>query len=63
MIYDIDVAGIIITGGIGAEMTAEVFDVSTGETCELPQLPDMREYHTQVIFDHTHEYLYKYCVD
>ena len=39
-------------------MTAEVFDVSTGETCELPQLPDMREYHTQVIFDHTHEYLY-----
>ena len=39
-------------------MTAEVFDVFTGETCELPQLPDMREYHIQVIFDQKDDYLY-----
>ena len=52
---DVDVAGIIITGGIGsndeAEYAAEVYDVFTGVSCEVPQLPDKRQGHTQVIFD------------
>ena len=48
LIYDnIDVAGIIITDEFGPE----VFDVSTGKSCQLPQLPDKRYAHTQVIFD------------
>ena len=50
----IDVAGLLITGGsINGEYltTAEVYDVSTGGSCEVSQLPDMRFYHTQVIFD------------
>ena len=41
------------TGGsnLGALSSAEVFDVSTGESCQLPKLPDLSAYHTQVIFD------------
>ena len=50
----IDVAGLLITGGSSNGeflTTAEVYDVSTGGSCEVSQLPDMRFYHTQVIFD------------
>ena len=54
LIYDnnnVDVAGILITGGWNDDVltTAEVYDVSTGGSCELPQLPDKRYWHTQVI--------------
>ena len=50
---DVDVAGILITGGWNDDVltTAEVYDVSTGGSCEVSQLPDMRFYHTEVIFD------------
>ena len=49
----IDVAGLLITGGSNDEhlTSAEVYDVSTGGSCEVPQLPDWRRYHTQVILD------------
>ena len=50
----IDVAGLLITGGSSNGeflTTAEVYDVSTGGSCEVPQLPDKRQGHTQVIFD------------
>ena len=50
----INVAGLLITGGSSNGeflTTAEVYDVSTGGSCEVSQLPDMRFYHTQVIFD------------
>ena len=48
LIYNnIDVTGIIITDDSGPE----VFDVSIGKSCQLPQLPDNRYSHTQVIFD------------
>ena len=63
---DVDVAGIIITGGIGsndeADYTAEVYDVFTGVSCEVPQLPDKRQGHTQVIFDKSiaRIYVFKY---
>ena len=55
LIYDnnnVDVAGIIITDDIDACYachTAEVLDVSTGKSCLIPQLPDKRTSHTQVI--------------
>ena len=59
---DVDVAGIIITGGIGsndeAEYTSEVYDVFNRVSCEVPQLPDKRQGHTQVI-----HILIKYCKD
>ena len=38
--------GILITGGYGATTSAEVFQVSTGQSCSLPSLPDKRQYHT-----------------
>ena len=43
--------GILITGGSSsneARTTAEVYEVSTGRHCILPQLPDDRYGHTQV---------------
>ena len=54
---DFDIAGIIITGGeydsyYNYELkTAEVYDVSTGQHCTLPDLPERRLGHTQVTFD------------
>merc|ERR1711913_262433 len=39
--------GIMITGGDGARRaSAEVFQVSTGQSCSLPSLPDERSGHT-----------------
>ena len=56
LIYDniyVDVAGLIITGGRNDEAgtSVEVFNIDSGHKCILPQLPDVRYYHTQVIFD------------
>ena len=43
--------GVIITGGhnsdITAERSVELFDIN-GRQCELPDLPDYRNQHTQV---------------
>ena len=48
----IEVAGLLITGGSDGHgeylTTAEVYDVSTGGSCNVSQLPDHRSYHTQV---------------
>lgn len=38
--------GILITGGGGAYTSAEVYRLSTGQSCVLPSLPDMRHGHT-----------------
>ena len=57
---DINILGIIITGGMALEAwySAEVFDVYTGESCQLSDLPKWIYKHTQVIFDNC-DYLYK----
>ena len=39
---------LIVTGGINAESSAELYDISTNNHCRLPDLPDQRQYHTQV---------------
>ena len=43
----------IITGGANNEAgtSVEVFNIDSGHKCILPQLPDQRYWHTQVIFD------------
>ena len=57
LIYDdifVDVVGgMIITGGANgvARNAAEVFEIGSGQKCILPQLPDKRYRHSQVIFD------------
>ena len=38
---------ILITGGVGATQSAEVFLPSTSNSCLLAALPDTREYHSQ----------------
>ena len=38
-------AGVLITGGTGLN-TAEIYLPSSGASCILPQLPDVRRYHT-----------------
>ena len=51
MIFEIP-AGIIITGGRNDEAiseAAEVYDVSSGESCQIPQLKSYN--HIQVIVD------------
>ena len=47
-------SAMIITGGynVQTEKPAEVFDVSTGQHCTLPQLPEGRVWHSQVRFTH-----------
>ena len=40
-------AAILITGGFGAEQSAELFLPWSNSTCELPQLPDERYDHVQ----------------
>ena len=41
--------GFIVTGGYGARTSAEFHDSSLASSCDLPDLPDMRRAHTQVI--------------
>ena len=39
-------SGFVISGGRNAEQSVEVYVPSTGQHCQLPDLPDSRELHT-----------------
>ena len=40
-----------VNNKIRNKSTSQLLNFSTGGSCEVSQLPDMRFYHTQVIFD------------
>ena len=40
-------SAVLITGGYGAENSAEIYHPDRESPCDLPDLPDQRRYHTQ----------------
>ena len=46
VLSNVTIPGILMTGGSGAYTSVELFNPTTGQSCELPSLPDNRLYHT-----------------